>query len=67
MSCLRTSILLIALIATVYGQFNVGPFNSRLGIPLRLNVNRESSTNQNVLTSTMINLQKRIRSKDLKN
>ena len=66
MSFLRISILLIALIATVYGQFNAGPFNLRSGTPLRFDVNRASSTNQNALSSTMINLQNRIRSKYLK-
>ena len=63
MSFLRISILLVALIATVYGQFTLGPSYLRLGIPLRLNVNRAISTNQNGLTSTMINIQNRIRSK----
>ena len=56
-------ILCVALIATVYGQFTLGPFNLKLGIPLRFNKNKASSTNQNGLTSTITNIQNRIRSK----
>merc|ERR1719489_354363 len=60
MNLIRTSILLVAFIATVYGQFTLGPYQVKFGIPLRLGGNRAVS-NQNGLTSTMINIQNTIR------
>ena len=68
MSLTRNSILLVAFFATVYGQFTLGPFQVKLGIPLRLGGNSAySNVNQNGLTSTMINIQNTIRSKHLRN
>ena len=67
MSFTRTSILLVAFIATVYGQFTLGPYQVKFGIPLGLGGNRAvSNLNQNGLTSTMINIQNTIRSKHFK-
>ena len=63
MSLIRNSVLLVALIATVYGQYTLGPFQVKFGIPLRLGGNSAySNVNQNGLTSTMINIQNTIRS-----
>jgi len=66
MSFLRVSILLVAFIATVHGQFNLGAYNLRFAAPLNFNVNYQSQSNSNSqsyqLTSTMINVQNKIRS-----
>ena len=66
MSLIKNSFLLVAFIATVYGQFTLGPFQVKFGIPLRLGGNSAYS-NVNKLTSTMINIQNTIRSKYFKN
>ena len=62
MSFIRTSIVLVALIATAYGQLTLGPYQVKFGIPLGLGGNRASISNLNGLTSTMINIQNTIRS-----
>jgi len=55
-----TSLLIVAIMATVYGQLTIGPYTVRLGFAILPNRNRP--TYPNAITPAMINVQNRIRS-----